>query len=204
MSHPLSSTKAPSPHPVLQAVLSSLDVELEVELALYRCHQAVRRLPPLARQANQGQISKTFNETLLENTELAATTQLPESTHSNLDHSVSNSDSSDSDSTLTSSSLRDVSLLELTGSPLTLADYLEFSQAQLKKLEIKASAKSRFSPILKPLVIAAVSLLLSIPLSYLMINLVVNSMSLNGIGLETCPATEASRHFCNSSSLGNR
>ncbi len=200
MGHPLSSTNS-SPHPVLQAVLGSLDVQLEVELALYRCHQAVRRLPPLAHRAGQGQISKTFNQTLWE-TELVAMTQLPENPYLNLDHPVSHSDSSVS-AALTSSN-QDVSLVEPTGFPLTLAAYLEFSQAQLKKLEVKASAKSRFPRILKPLAIAAVSLLLSIPLSYWMINLMVNSTGLNGIGSETCPATEASRHFCNSSSLGNR
>lgn len=200
MSYPLSSTKSASPHPVLQAVLSSLDVQLEVELALYRCHQAVRCLPPLARQVSQGQINKVSNETLLE-TELAAKTQLSESTHLNLDRPVS--DSSNRDFALTSSSLEDVSLLELTGF-LTLADYLEFSQAQSKKLETRASAKSRISQILKPLAIAAGSLLLSIPLSYLMINLIVNSTGLNGIGSETCPTTEASRSFCSSSSLDDR
>lgn len=200
MSHPLSTTKSPSPHPVLQAALGSLDIQLEVELVLYRCHQAVRRLPPLADQVGQGQISKISNGTLLEKTEEAATTQAPKSTNLNLDTPISNSDSN---SDITPSELQDTRSIELTSS-LTLADYLEFSRAQSKKLETKASAKSRVpGNLLKLLAIAAVSLLLSIPLSYLTISLVVNSMGLNGIGSD-CPVTERSGHFCNSSSLGNR
>lgn len=199
MSSPLSSTKSASPHPVLQAVLGNLDVQLEVELALYRCHQAVRRLPPLARQTSQAQISQVSNQNLLKKTELAAT-QLPE----NSDLDVDNSFSSDFSNSSLAAVARDqaASSIEQTA-PLTLEAYLEFSKAHLQKPE-KAPEKSRFLQILKPLGIAAVSLLLSIPLSYLVISLMINySTGLNGVSSD-CPATEAPKHFCNSSSVSDR
>lgn len=191
-----------SPHPVLQAALSSLDVQLEVELAQYRCHQTVRRSPPpLAYQASQDQIGNTSNGTPLAKAELTALMQSIKQTDLNLTNSVSYSETP----TITPSNL-EAATPEPADSLLTLEAYLEFSRSCWKNLqESRVSKRSKFlQRLCSPTAIAAaVSLLLSIPLSYMII---LHLASLIGVGSEACQATGVrSFYFCNGlSTLGDR
>lgn len=200
------SARSPSLHPVLQAALGSLDVQLEVELIQYRCHQIVRRLPPPLCQVGQDQVADQINNpsnsTSSAKTELVTPVHSLKHTHLNLTDFVSHSEPP----TLAPFNPEAI-VSDPTDSSLTLEAYLEFSQSGWRhSQESKTSKKSKFLQRLwSPMAIAAVvSLLLSLPLSYLIIRHLTNLIR---TGSETCLVIQAPKpvYLCNRfSALGDR
>lgn len=157
----------PTLHPVLQAALRSLDVQLEAELTQYRCHRAVRSSSPLVHQVDQAQLNKT---PATSPGNLAITPKLSKDTELVFAPSDQNAD-------LATSDLEDASLLELTRSRLLTErpeGYLASSEALLKNLQ-EMKIPREFSPV-KVLLTAwgitlIVVLLSSIAVGYLLIHL---------------------------------
>ncbi|HEY9847520.1 MAG TPA: SPOR domain-containing protein [Candidatus Caenarcaniphilales bacterium] len=162
------SHEPPFLHPVLQAALSSLDVDLELELAQYRGHLAVSDRGSLTHQVKQNQfLAETpvtsDKLTVAKNSETAADLAFHHPT-------------SDCQAVSLTAVDEDESLLALSTSPLTPESYLESSEALLKNLKNspEANMPRRFntlSTLLTSWAITSMGLLLcGFVFSYLFLN----------------------------------
>ncbi len=154
-------------HPVLQAALRSLDLELEAELAQYRHHRAVS-IFPLAHQVSPAQPAKTSKFT--SSVELAIAPRPAE--RKDL---VFNSFGNPRQATdLAPAAARDASLLALTRSRLNPDSYLASSKALLKNLdEVKTPRKLSLVTVLLTAwgVTLALLMLAGVAVGYLVIHL---------------------------------
>jgi len=117
-------SSSPTLHPVLQAALKSLDLELEVELVQYRCHRAVRSFSPPVPQAKPDKTSASALG------KLAITSKPLE-----LAELGFNRTGSDRNTAHLAAIKEEQSLTELTRHRLNPDGYLESSEALMKNLQ---------------------------------------------------------------------